>query len=97
VCSTSRDDQAGTRWQAAHLVCLAARAAPIDTQPHNVPGDARARCAGFRALGELPRLRAQVGMFGGTPAGGMQFGAAHGSDAHVPCATMLGARSAGRR
>lgn len=29
-------------------------------------------------------------MFGGTPAGGMQFGAAHGSAAHVPCSTMLG-------
>ena len=32
----------------------------------------------------------QVGMFGGTPAGGMYFGAAHGSDTHVPCSTMLG-------
>ncbi len=48
-------------------------------------------------LGEPPRLRAKVGMFGGTPAGGMQFGAAHGSDAHVPCATMLGACGARRR
>ena len=36
----------------------------------------------------------QVGMFGGTPAGGMYFGAAHGSDTHVPCSTMLGASQA---
>ncbi len=95
MCSTSRDDQAEVSWQAACPVCLT-RAAPIDMQPCNVPGNARARCAVCRTLGELLRLRAQVGMFGGTPAGGMQFGAAHGSDAHVPCATMLGARSAGR-
>ena len=33
-------------------------------------------------------------MFGGTPAGGMYFGAAHGSDTHVPCSTMLGAPQA---
>ncbi|KAK9845414.1 hypothetical protein WJX81_005954 [Elliptochloris bilobata] len=34
-------------------------------------------------------LTTEVGMFGGSPAGGMHFGAAHSSDAHMPCASML--------
>lgn len=54
----------------------------------------RSRLVCNAVAGYVSVICTQVGMFGGTPAGGMYFGAAHGSDTHVPCSTMLGAPQA---
>ena len=39
---------------------------------------------------------AEVGLVGGMPAGGMQFGAAHNADSVMPCSTMIDLIHGGR-